>query len=68
MAEETEQHRAFAGVIDVLEAIGVEYVIWGGVAAVAYGEPRFTYDMDVVVMLDEHRARLMAQALEADHY
>lgn len=69
MAEsDIEQHQAFAGVIDILEAIGIEYVIWGGVAAVAYGEPRFTYDMDLVVKLDGQRARLMAQALEQDHY
>jgi hypothetical protein len=63
-----EQHQVFAGVIDTLEAIGIEYVIWGDVAAVAYGEPRFTYDMDIVVKLGEYRARLMAQALEKDHY
>ena len=25
-----EQHQAFAGVIDILEAIGIDYVIWGG--------------------------------------
>lgn len=37
---ELEQHGAFAGVIDVLEAIGSDYVIRGGVAAVAYGEQR----------------------------
>jgi hypothetical protein len=66
--DEIEQHRAFAGVIDILGALGIEYVIWGGVAAVAYGEPRFTYDMDVVIKLDEYRARLMAQALDEDHY
>lgn len=65
---EIEQHRTFAGVIDILEALGVEYVIWGGVAAVAYGEMRFTYDMDIVVKLDTYRARLMAKALEEDHY
>jgi hypothetical protein len=69
MAEaEIEQHQAFAGVIDILEAMGVEYVIWGGVAAVAYGEPRFTYDMDIVVRLDRGRARRLAQVLDEDHY
>ena len=42
-----EQNRAFGGVIDILEATGVEYAIWGGVAATMYGEPRFTQDMDI---------------------
>jgi hypothetical protein len=31
-----EQNRAFGGVIDILEAIGIEYVIWGGVAVITY--------------------------------
>jgi hypothetical protein len=65
---ELEQHRAFAGVIDVLEAIGADYVIWGGVAAVAYGEQRFTHDMDVVIRLSTDDARFMAKALEEDGY
>jgi len=65
---ELEQHRAFAGVIDVLEAIGADYVIWGGVAAVAYGEQRFTHDMDVVIRLNADDAHFMAKALEEDGY
>ena len=48
---QVEQNRAFGGVIDIFEATGIEYVIWGGVAVVTYGEPRFTQDMDVVVRL-----------------
>jgi hypothetical protein len=31
-----EQNQAFGGVIDVLEAIGATYAIWGGMAVVAY--------------------------------
>jgi hypothetical protein len=65
---EAEQRYTFAGVLDVLEALGLEYMIWGGVAAVVYGEPRFTQDMDIVLKLDRHRAHLMAKALEEDHY
>ncbi len=30
-----EQSQAFGGVIDVLEAIGARYAIWGGMAVVA---------------------------------
>jgi hypothetical protein len=44
-----EQERAFGGVIDVLNAIGAVYAIWGGLAVVAYGEPRFTMDMDILL-------------------
>jgi hypothetical protein len=61
-----EQQRAFGGVIDILEAIGIEYVIWGGVAAVLYGEPRFTRDMDIMVRLSYDQARTMARLLEEE--
>jgi hypothetical protein len=44
-----EQERAFGGVVDVLNAVGAVYAIWGGLAVVAYGEPRFTMDMDVLL-------------------
>jgi hypothetical protein len=36
-----------------LENIGVRYFITGSQATIAYGEPRFTNDIDVVVALDE---------------
>lgn len=36
---------------DVLEAVGAEYMIGGSQAAMYYGEPRLTRDVDVVVAL-----------------
>lgn len=35
----------------VLEDLGIQYLITGSVATIAYGEPRFTNDIDVVVRL-----------------
>jgi len=63
-----EQNRAFGGVIDIFEATGIEYVIWGGVAAVTYGEPRFTRDMDVVVRLRYSEADTLTRLLEESGY
>lgn len=63
-----EQNRAFGGVIDILEAMGIEYVIWGGVAAIMYGEPRFARDMDVVVRLHHNQVGTLARVLEEDGY
>lgn len=37
--------------VDVLETLGVRYMIGGSQAAVYYGEPRFTQDIDVVAEL-----------------
>ena len=65
---QVEQNRAFGGVIDIFEATGIEYVIWGGVAAVTYGEPRFTRDMDVVVRLRHSEADTLARLLEESGY
>lgn len=39
----------FRGVIESLEAHGIEYMVVGSIASVVYGEPRLTADMDVVV-------------------
>lgn len=36
---------------DVLEEIGLPYLVTGSMATIAYGEPRFTNDIDVVVDL-----------------
>ena len=65
---QVEQNRAFGGVIDIFEATGIEYVIWGGVAVVTYGEPRFTRDMDVVVRLRYSEADTLARLLEETGY
>lgn len=63
-----EQNRAFGGVVDILEAMGIEYLIWGGVATVMYGEPRFTQDMDVVIRLSLNRVDVLARLFEEDGY
>jgi hypothetical protein len=62
------QNRAFGGVIDILDAMGVEYLIWGGVATVMYGEPRFTQDMDVVIRLGRDQVDTLARLFEEDGY
>lgn len=63
-----EQSRAFGGVIDILEAIGARYAIWGGLAVVAYGEPRFTMDLDILLSPDDFALALFMQRLEETHY
>lgn len=63
-----EQSRAFGGVIDVLEAIGATYAIWGGLAIVAHGEPRFTMNMDVLLSHQGFPPELFVQRLQETHY
>lgn len=49
MTNPYEQQIAFGSVIDVLEAIDARYAVWGGIAVMAFGEPRFTHDMDILL-------------------
>jgi hypothetical protein len=63
-----EQGHAFGGVIDVLEAVGANYAIWGGMAVVAYGEPRFTQDLDILLSPEGFAAALFVRRLRENHY
>ncbi|MEO8553192.1 MAG: hypothetical protein ABI678_24635, partial [Kofleriaceae bacterium] len=38
--------------LDVLKARRIRYVIIGGIAVTAVGEPRFTADLDAIVFMD----------------
>ena len=49
----TQEH-FFAAVLSALDACQIPYMIAGSVAAMLYGEPRMTNDMDVVVELGSH--------------
>jgi len=64
----SEQGQAFGGVIDVLEAVGAKYAIWGGIAVVAYGEPRFTQDMDILLSPDQFAVSPFINRLRQTHY
>lgn len=38
-------------VLRILESIPIDYMVTGSIAAILYGKPRLTHDMDVVVVL-----------------
>ncbi|HEX5726624.1 MAG TPA: hypothetical protein VFX98_14205 [Longimicrobiaceae bacterium] len=47
-------------VVTVLEALGLPYAVGGSVASMAYGEPRSTRDLDLVVALTEEDVPALA--------
>ena len=67
----SEAHLDYAGfarlVIEALEAAGIEYLIGGALAAWAWGEPRATLDVDLVVDIPlESIAALSAELAKRD--
>ena len=51
------------------EALQLEYMLTGSVAATMYGEPRVTHDVDVVLLLPRERIRAFAAAFPLEtHY
>lgn len=52
-----------------LNAVGAPYMITGATAAIIYGQPRVTNDLDVVLALnDEHLPALVAAFPESEFY
>jgi hypothetical protein len=47
-----------------LDAAGVEFVVVGGIAAIAHGSPRFTFDLDIVFATNEANLERLGRALQ----
>lgn len=62
------QGEFFAYVIDVLKGLNIPYMITGSVASMAYGEPRLTLDMDVVIDLPLEVGRKFCDKFGTDFY
>lgn len=54
--------------VDVLEELGVEYMIGGSQASMYYGEPRLTRDVDVIVKLQHSRLPAFVDRFPPDEF
>ena len=54
--------------VDKANKLGIEYMVTGSFAMSAYGEPRMTRDIDVVLQISEAQAELFAHAFEDEYY
>ena len=58
----------FLDILHTLEAIGAPYMVIGAFAATVYGVTRVTYDIDIVVDLDEEHIEALAAAYPPPRY
>jgi hypothetical protein len=63
-----ELHDLLERLVAALERLQIPYLITGSVAAMAYGEPRLTNDIDVVVDLHESHVRDMLAQFPPDEF
>ena len=54
--------------IQPLNAAGIRYMVTGGLAAIVYGEPRLTNDVDLVVQLSQLDTRRFREAFDSSDY
>jgi hypothetical protein len=63
------QNELLKFVVSLLDELGVRYMVVGSYASGAYGEPRFTQDIDIVVDLSARQLdRLIARLPQDDFY
>jgi hypothetical protein len=55
-------------VASTLERLAIPYFVTGSTASIAYGEPRFTNDIDVVVDLSASRIRELCASFSSPEY
>jgi hypothetical protein len=65
---ELKPHELMQKVADFLECESVPYRIVGSMASMAYGEPRFTNDVDVLVDLPMEKVDALCQEFPAPDY
>src|SRR5690606_1796744 len=61
-------HEGLRRVVDTLLASGIRYMVCGSLASSRHGEPRSTYDFDVVADVAHEHAGLLTRALSEDFY
>ncbi len=55
-------------VVDVLERLDIPYLVTGSMATIAYGEPRFTNDIDIVVDLPTEKVNDFCESFPSSEF
>jgi hypothetical protein len=63
-----EQSDLLRHACDVCESLGLTYLVTGSTATIAYGEPRFTNDIDIVVDLPADKVPAFCAGFRSDQF
>ncbi len=55
-------------IVEVFECLEIPYLVTGSVASMAYGEPRFTNDIDIVAAIKERHIKALVDSFPSDEY
>jgi hypothetical protein len=55
-------------IVEVFEHLHIPYLVTGSVAAMAYGEPRLTNDIDIVAAIEERNIADLLKAFPSDEF
>jgi hypothetical protein len=55
-------------VVGISERLGIPYLVTGSVAAMAFGEPRLTNDIDIVAGIEEKHVKDFLEAFPSDEF
>jgi hypothetical protein len=65
---ESLQAKAILKVLEVLDKLGIPYVVGGSFASSLYGNSRLTNDIDIVIVINLNQSEILARELEAEFY
>lgn len=63
-----EQHELLVWIVRCFEKLKIPYLITGAIASIAYGEPRFTNDIDIVADINLGQANALRSFFPEDQF
>ena len=63
-----EQYELLRHIAETFERLVIAYRVTGSMATIAYGEPRFTNDIDIVVQMKPHQVAALCAAFPQPEY
>lgn len=63
-----EQYELLRHLVNCFESMGIRYIVTGSMASMAYGEPRFTNDIDVVADIKECHVAGLRRCFPEDEF